>query len=432
MTKEKDPVLRFLSDLWMDVQDPGFVWQIVSLISCLLIARWVSGWWQKRAGQHSDNLQAAGARLAFPLVALVLVGIVRLGLKPFFHVNLLKLAFPLLSSMALVRGVVFVFRQAFPHAAWLAAWERIIAAVVWGWLALYITDLTPYVIESLEEVDFSVGKQSFNLWMMLHGVVTVFLTIVSAMWVAGVLEARLMRVDVIDSSLRIVLIRLGKALLTVIAFLGSLALVGIDMTALSVFTGALGVGLGLGLQKIASNYISGFIILLDRSIRLGNVVHVGAQSGQVTQITTRFTVLKHPTGCEYIVPNESLVNEVVQNQTFTDSKMRLSTTVGVAYDSDLDLVSRLLCEAAKTHPRVLADPPPIAFLTAFADSSINMELGFWIADPEGGRGNVLSDINFSIWRIFKENQIQIPFPQREVRLLGEAAGIPASDKGSAN
>ncbi len=432
MSREKDPVLRFLSDLWGDIQDPGFVWQIVALISCLLVAAWVSRWWQKRSNQPNDKLQAAGARLAFPVVALLLVGIVRLCLKPFFHVNLLKLAFPLLSSMALVRGVVFVFRQAFPRAAWLAAWERIIAAVVWGWLALYITDLTPYVIDSLEEIDFSVGKETFNLWMILHGIVTVFLTIVTAMWGAGMLEARLMRVEVIDTSLRIVLVRVSKALLTVIAFLGSLALVGIDMTALSVFTGALGVGLGLGLQKIASNYISGFIILLDRSIRIGNVVHVGAQSGQVTQITTRFTVLKHPTGCEYIVPNESLVNEVVQNQTFTDSKMRLATTVGVAYDSDLDLVARLLCDAAKEHPRVLLDPPPSALLISFADSSINMELGFWIADPEAGRGNVLSDINFSIWRLFKEHQIQIPFPQREVRLLGEPAATPVSDKVSAN
>jgi small-conductance mechanosensitive channel len=190
------------------------------------------------------------------------------------------------------------------------------------------------------------------------------------------------------------------------------------MTALSVFTGALGVGLGFGLQKIASNYVSGFIILLDRSIRLGNIVQVGNDAGQVTQITTRYTVLKHPGGTEYIVPNEALIGSVVQNQTYSDSRVRLATTIGVAYASDLERVMRLMAEAAAAHPRVLQDPPPKVLLTLFADSAINLELGFWIADPEEGRGNVLSDVNFAIWNAFRIHGIEIPYPQREVRLLG--------------
>jgi small-conductance mechanosensitive channel len=339
----------------------------------------------------------------------------------FIHVNLLKLALPLLGSLALVRAVVFVLRQAFPAAAWLTAWERIIATLVWGWLALYITDLAPHVIDALEQVDFTFGKLHVNLWMILHGLVTVVLTVIAALWVAGVIEARLMRVDTLDSSLRIVAVRIAKALLTVGAFLTSLSLVGIDMTALSVFTGALGVGLGLGLQKIASNYVSGFIILLDRSIRLGNVVQIGADGGQVTQITTRYTVLKHPSGSEFIVPNETLIANVVQNQSYSDKRLRLATTVGVAYDSDLELAMRLMREAAAAQPRVLADPPPRVFLTMFADSSINLELGFWVADPEEGKGNVISDVNLAIWRAFREHGVEIPFPQREVRLLNEKA-----------
>ncbi|MEN3374082.1 mechanosensitive ion channel domain-containing protein [Dechloromonas sp. ZS-1] len=415
------PALQLFHDLLADIRDPDFIWQVLALIVSLLAASLIARWWRARNEEGAGRLSDASARLAFPLVGMLLVGAARLGLENFLHVNLLKLAMPLLGSMALVRSVVFVLRQAFPRAAWLAAWERIIAATVWGWLALYITDVAPHVIAALESVQFAIGKQKVDLWMILHGVVTVFLTVVFALWVAGVIERKLMRVDALDSSLRIVGVRVAKALLTVIAIVTSLSLVGIDMTALSVFTGALGVGLGFGLQKIASNYVSGFIILLDRSIRLGNIVQVGNDAGQVTQITTRYTVLKHPGGTEFIVPNETLIGSTVQNQTYSDRRLRLATAVGVAYGSDLDRVMSIMVAVAEAHPRVLRDPAPKVLLTQFADSAINLELGFWIDDPEEGRGNVISDINIGIWRAFREQGIEIPFPQREVRLLDQAS-----------
>lgn len=417
MSASKDPALQLISDLWADLGNPDFIWQACALLACLGLAMLIARGWRRRFEEGAGRISDAGARLAFPLSGMVLVAAARLALKPFIHVNLLKVAMPLLGSMALVRSVVFVLRQAFPKAAWLTAWERIIAAVVWGWLALYITDLAPYVIEALEQVQFKIGQQAVDLWMILRGVVTIFLTVVLALWIAGVIEARLMQVESLDGNLRIVGVRVAKAVLTVVAILISLSLVGIDMTALSVFTGALGVGLGFGLQKIASNYVSGFIILLDRSIRIGNIVQVGADSGEVTQITTRYTVLKHPVGVEYIVPNETLIGGVVQNQTFSDTRIRLVTTVGVAYDTDLDLAVRLMTSVAAAHERVLVDPPPKVFLSRFGDSSLDLELGFWITDPEGGKGNVLSDINFGVWRAFKENNIVIPFPQREIRIL---------------
>jgi small-conductance mechanosensitive channel len=415
------PALQLFHDLLADIRDPDFIWQVLALIVSLLAASLIARWWRARNEEGAGRLSDASARLAFPLIGMLLVGAARLGLENFLHVNLLKLAMPLLGSMALVRSVVFVLRQAFPRAAWLAAWERIIAATVWGWLALYITDVAPHVIAALESVQFAIGKQKVDLWMILHGVVTVFLTVVFALWVAGVIERKLMRVEALDSSLRIVGVRVAKALLTVIAIVTSLSLVGIDMTALSVFTGALGVGLGFGLQKIASNYVSGFIILLDRSIRLGNIVQVGNDAGQVTQITTRYTVLKHPGGTEFIVPNETLIGSTVQNQTYSDRRLRLATAVGVAYGSDLDRVMSIMVAVAEAHPRVLNDPAPKVLLTQFADSAINLELGFWIDDPEEGRGNVISDINIGIWRAFREQGIEIPFPQREVRLLDQAS-----------
>lgn len=416
---QKSPALRLINDLLADFRDPDFIWQVVALAACLGLAYLVAHWWQGRHAEGAGRLSDAGSRLAFPLTGMVLAGLAIATLGSLIHVNLLKLAMPLLGSMALVRGVIFVLRQAFPRATWLTAWERIIAATVWVWLALYITDLAPYVIDAMEGVEFHIGKQHVDLWTILRAVATIFLTVVFALWIAGVIEAKLMRLHALDANLRIVGVRVAKAGLTVIAILTSLALVGIDMTALSVFTGALGVGLGLGLQKIASNYVSGFIILLDRSIRIGNIVQVGSDSGEVTQITTRYTVLKHPGGTEFIVPNETLIGSTVQNQTYSNNQLRLATTIGVAYDTDLDLAQRLMIEAAAAHPRVLGSPAPKAFLTQFADSSINLELGFWIDDPEEGKGNIVSDVNFAIWRAFKEHGVAIPFPQREVRILNE-------------
>ncbi|HZX29830.1 MAG TPA: mechanosensitive ion channel domain-containing protein [Rhodocyclaceae bacterium] len=415
--------LRLLGDLWADLSDPNFIWQVVTLVVCLGIAALVGRWWRKRSrGPEASRLRSASSRLAFPLTAVVLVGTAQLALHHFIHVNLLWLAIPLLSTLALVRSTVYVMRYAFPSATWLAASERILTLIIWGSLALYITDLAPFVIDALESVAVPVGKQQITLWMIIHGVVTIFAIVVLALWVAGLLEARLMGIAGLDTSVRIVALRVAKAVLTLMAMLFSLSLIGIDMTALSVFTGALGVGLGFGLQKIASNYVSGFIILLDRSIRIGNIVQVDANTnGVVTQITTRYTVLRNGNGTEFIVPNETLVSNIVQNQSFSDTRVRVFTVVGVAYDTDLDEAMATMAAVAAAHRRVLPDPAPQVFLSQFADSSINLELGFWISDPEGGIGNVRSEVNLALWRAFKEKGIEIPFPQREVRFLNAPA-----------
>ena len=412
MTQQHNEALQLFRDLVDDLRDPNFVWQVVTLAACVGAAWLFARWWIGRHHQEgAGRLKDAGARLAFPLTAVALVGIARLVLQQFIHVNLFRLALPLLGSMALVRAVVFVLRQAFPKATWLTAWERIIATFIWGWLALYITDLAPDVIAVLEDVVFPLGAQRLNLWMVLQGIVTVFFTVVAALWVSGLVEARLMRMDGVDSSLRIVGVRVAKTLLTVAALVTGLTLVGIDMTAFSVFTGALGVGLGLGMQRIASNSVSGFIILLDRSIHIGDVVQVSGTGGQVSKITTRYTVLKNTGGVEFIVPNEALISNVVQNQSYSDTRVRVATTVGVTSDTDLDLAMRLMAEAASGHRRILADPAPKVLLTTFGDGSVQLELGFWIADPEAGKGGVTSDVNIAIWRAFRDHGIEISFPQ---------------------
>ncbi|MCX7179585.1 MAG: mechanosensitive ion channel, partial [Proteobacteria bacterium] len=191
----------------------------------------------------------------------------------------------------------------------------------------------------------------------------------------------------------------------------------IDLTTLSVFGGALGVGIGFGLQKIASSYVSGFIILLDRSIRIGNFISVGTERGQVTQITTRYTVLKGLTGIEAIVPNEILVNSVVLNESYTDPHVRIALPVQIGYGSDIERAMCILLEALSDQVRVLRDPAPRALVVAFADSGINLELGFWIADPQLGTLELRSDIYLAIWHGFQRAGIQIPYPQREIRVI---------------
>jgi small-conductance mechanosensitive channel len=424
-------MFALLHDLWGDFREPDFLWQALALCLSLGLGWWLSQRLRRHDKAHSSAdrsaLQVFGAaslkRLAFPLLSLAFVLILRNVLKfgHWSHVSLLDLAIPLLLSLALVRATIYVLRRAFSPSGWLATSERFIALTIWLCLALYITGYSDPLIEMLEQVSFHVGKQKLDLWILLNGAVTIFATVLIALWMAGMIEGRLTAAEHLDSSMRVVLGRLAKAVFSVIALLFSLSMVGIDVTALSVFGGALAVGLGFGLQKIASNYVSGFIILLDRSIRIGNVVAVDATtSGVVTQITTRYTVLRTLSGTEVIIPNEYLVSNIVQNQSFTDTRVRIGVPVQVAYSTDLEQAMRLMEAAAQTQPRVLADPPPKVFLTAFADSGINLELGVWIADPQDGTGGVRSDINFAIWRAFREHGIEIPFPQREVRLIPEA------------
>lgn len=414
-----------LIDLWRDLQQPEVVWQGLVLLVCFMLALGFERWLDRRIAGAApvenralDLGQRGLRRFALPLVMLLLVLAARPALALWHHVNLLSLAVPLLVSLLAIRAVMFVVRHSFFSAApWVAGFERVLALAVWSVVALHILGILPELIALLEAVRFSFGKQQMNLWLLLQGAGAVLATLLVALWIGGVAETRLMSAQGIDGNLRIVLSRLVRALLILVAVLIGLPLVGIDLTTLSVFGGALGVGLGFGLQKIAANYVSGFIILLDRSIRIGNLIEVAGQRGGVTRITTRYTLLKNPSGIEIVVPNEMLVGSVIANETFSDPKVRVAVKAQVAYDADLERALDLMVEAARIQPRVLVTPPPKAIVTAFADSGIDLELGFWIADPEEGTGQVRSDILLAIWKSFRTAGIKIPYPQREVRVL---------------
>ncbi len=410
-----------LADLWSDLQQPAILWQGGTLALCLLVAWWVSRLLQWRAPEDSREALKRGAaayrRVVFPLLAMLLLVAGRAALGQWHSTNLLRVAIPLFGALAGIRFAVYLLRLAFSHAAWLDAFERSIATLVWAALALHLTGLLPEIVRWLSEVELSVGKHSISLWTLLGVAFWIAMTLLLALWAGAALEVRLMRAEGLHSSLRVVFARLGKAVLLVAAVLVVLPLMGVDLTVLSVFGGALGVGLGLGMQKIASNYLSGFIILLDRSIRLGDMITADGHYGEVTRITTRYAVVRALTGVEAIIPNDTLVTTTVLNHSYSDKRVRLAVRVQVAYRTDMAEVLKILTDVASRHARVLKEPEPTAQVVQLADSGVDLELGFWIEDPERGSQNVRSDVSIELLAEFKARGIEIPYPQREVRLL---------------
>ncbi|MFA9441494.1 mechanosensitive ion channel family protein [Uliginosibacterium sp. sgz301328] len=386
----------------------------------------------RRVGRHvrgmQGDLQYAGLRrLAFPLIGVLLLGVARFAADHSgWSLHLVGVATRLLIALALVRIVVYALRRAFAPSGWLANFERSIAAMIWLVVALDALGLLPDLIQWLDGYSLMIGKSRLTLWSVMHGAVTVMAALILALWIGGLLEARLMAAS-IDRSVQVVLSRAVKALLVFVAVLVGASLAGLDLTTLSVFSGALGVGLGLGMQRIASNYVAGFIILLDRSIRIGDIIQVGSeQRGEVKQITTRYTVVRALNGIHYIVPNEALVSSVVQNETYIDTRTRGSLRVQVGYNADVDRAIAIMEELARAQPRVIADPAPSASLISFDDSGITLELGFWVSDPLKGTGGIRSDIGRELLRRFRTESIEIPFPQREVRIIGQGEAASGS------
>ncbi len=434
MTAERllDSMLR---DLWTDLQEPAVFWQLAVLALCLGVAAWRASVSLRRRAQReasgpdaprtrvailrSQAAQQALGRVVFPLWALVLVALARPVLGHWHSTNLLRLAIVLLIAYALIRVIVYVISRLAQTPA-LIAFERVLVVSVWIGAALYVTGYWVDVIELLSAVQLPVGRQRVTLWTLLSSGFWVVLTLLAALWIGGFAEARLLANETVDASLRAVFGRLLRAVLLVVAVLVGLSLVGLDVTALSVFGGAVGVGVGLGLQRIASNYVSGFIVLLERRVKIGDVVRVEQLTGRVTDIRTRFTVLRALDGVEHIVPNELFTGNPVQNFSSAGA-LRLKVSVQVAYATDVARARQVAEDAARGVPRVLADPPPVAMLTGFAADGLNLDVGFSIADPQLGQGNVMSDVCLALWEAFRREGITIPFPQREIRILNTPA-----------
>jgi small-conductance mechanosensitive channel len=420
-------ISNFLADLWDDLHQPALLWQVAALVFCLtsgwLLARLLRGRFtgsdtQKRFVRM--GMESFG-RVLSPVLALTLIAIATPLLAQWHKVNLLRLAIPLVASFALIRLAFYVLRRVFAREGKgghiLAVSETVFAGVVWIGVALYITGLWPDMVDYLEQTVVPVGRKQVSILTILQAAASVVVTLMLALWAGALIEERLMRMESVHSSLRAVMARMARALLILVAVLLSLSLVGIDITVLSVFGGALGVGIGLGLQKIVSNYVSGFVILLERSLKIGDIVTVDRYHGQVTKINTRYTIVRGGDGIETVIPNEMLISGAVQNYSLTDSSLRLATQITIGYQSDVEQVLLLLQETVAAVDRVCAAPAPQASLMRFGADGLELEVGFWIADPANGRSNALSDVNRAIWKMLQKYQIEVPFPQRDIRLI---------------
>lgn len=393
---------------------PEAVYQTLGILACVVVA-WAASrlLWKRIASEDAK-------RLVFPLLALAFTLIGKAVFKEIHQpLQLIDIAIQMLIALAVIRTLVYMLQAIFTQQAWMASIERIIAWLIWIVLALHIAGFSRNLLESLDEISFDFGKERISALLVMQALIIIAVSFLVSLWASRAIEKRIMAAGVMDMNLRVMLSKITRTAFIVLASLVTLSAAGIDMTALSMFGGALGVGLGLGLQKIASNYVSGFIILLDRSIHINDIVSIEDKTGVLTKLTTRYVVLKSPDGSEALIPNDTLITSTVVNHTYTDRQVRLAAPVEVGYGSDLELAMKIMLDAAKNQPRVLDSPEPQVFLRSFADSGIDLELGFWIADLEQGRFGLISDINLEIWREFKNHGIEIPFPQREVRLLGQ-------------
>jgi small-conductance mechanosensitive channel len=374
-------------------------------------------------------------RLAFPATALLLLWAGELALRltgligSTADARLLRLAMALVGALALVRLLVYAMRRALISVAVIGPFERAIAFTAWAVVAMYVTGVLADVTDWLQATQIPIGKTNVSLWAVLTSLAATLVSLLAAMWLGSLVEARLMSAPGLDLNVRVVLGRVARAVLILVAVLAALAVSGIDLTVLSVFGGALGVGLGLGLQRIASNYVSGFILLLDRSLRIGDLISVaGAVDryyGTVTQISTRYTLLRAMDGTESVIPNELLVSAPVVNHSLSDRRVRLAVRISIAYESDLDLALRLGEQAARSTERVLADPPPGSLLVEFAADGLLLEIGFWIEDPEQGRMNIQSAVAIAVYKLYVDRGVTIPYPRRDIRILDGAGAVPS-------
>lgn len=399
--------------IWQEIQADMatyvMLWQAALIIIAIVTAWMINGalrnYVMQRAPEHWKLAIGSINRVLFPLSSLVLVLFSQLILSGWQHTGLLQLASRLLLAMAFIRLVVYLVRYLFQPSGWLKTLESVIAWSIWGILALYLTGLLPQITQGLEAKHFNIGKNPVNLLQVLQAMFTVVFTIFIALWISRLLENKLMRADHVNMNMRVVLGKLIRIILLCVATLIALSAVGLDITLLSVFGGALGVGLGFGLQRIASNYVSGFIILLDKSMQIGDVISVDKHYGMVSDMRARYMVLSKPDGTHVIIPNESLITTAVINHSLTEHKGRVQIDLAISVDSPLELAMQLLQDIAKQHARVLQTPEPVARIKGFNEHGVALTLTVWVSDPEDGVLGLQSALFMDIWKDFRVNEI---------------------------
>ena len=406
--------------------------EIAALALCL-----VTGGFVGTALRHRLRRQATAAPLlltwnyffsqgsvvvAPSLTAFLLVMLARSALAAaHFDITVLDAAMRLIGAYAVVRIGAFLFTASLGNKLWMQHWENRVTLFLWLVIAAeYLGWLDP-IINTLDRLGISSGKSRISLWSVMKLFFTLTLFVLAAAWISRWLERRLKKLNNLAPSTRIGIAKFSNAFLIGLSILLGLNAAGVDLTALTVLTGAIGLGLGFGLQSIAANFVSGFVLLLDRSIKPGDVISLSGQSGTntenfgwVQELRGRYVVVRDRDGVEMLVPNQQLISNAVINWSYTDSRVRLKLPIRVSYRDDPELALQTLLAACEGQKRVLRDPAPVSRLMHFSDSGIELELRFWIADPQEGVNNVRSEVNRAIWRLFKENKLTIPTAQREI------------------
>lgn len=411
---------------WFDaLLQPSSLIELAVLVSCVLLAWLVVRVIRRASGPVDESSILFGRRIIdgvlFPILLLFLAYVVEGFLARVFPLAVFRMAIPVLLSLALIRLGVKVLQAAFKDAPLVRALERTISWAAWIAMVLWVSGLLPVILEELDDIKWKVGNSTMSVRTMLEGALTAGVVLLITLWISSAIEARLLRSATgSELSLRKAVSNATRAVLMFVGLLLALSSVGIDLTALSVLGGAVGVGVGFGLQKLAANYVSGFVMLAERSVRIGDNVRVDTFEGRITDINARYTVVRAASGRESIVPNEMFIISRIENLSLTDTRVLQSTVVSVGYDSDVALVMRLLSEAALKQSRVLREPGPSVALTNFGADGLEFTLNYWMSDPENGQQNLRSDINVAILQSLRDNHIDIPYPQRVVHTVAVA------------
>lgn len=335
--------------------------------------------------------------------------------------GVLDTAMELAATLVAVRFAMYLLRLGLGPDSWMRTWESRLTLLIWLGISFEIVGWFGAIEATLDHINLLPGRGQFTLWALLKGLVIISAFVLITSVLARTIERRVMSIESIALSTRIGINKFTYFFLVGLGILLGINAAGVDLTALTVLTGAVGLGLGFGLQSIASNFVSGFVLLMDKSIKPGDVISFTGMPGTSTEsfgwvqaLRGRYVVVRDRDGVETLVPNQSLVTNSVINWSYSDRKVRLKLPVRISYRDDPEKALALLIRAADGHPRILHDPAPVSRLMQFSDHGMDLELRFWIADPEGGVNNVRSDVNRMIWRLFREAGITIPSAQREV------------------
>lgn len=380
-------------------------WACASRLHRLLEREWNSSWYNR----FGAPVARAIAPLSLPVIWIVLQWFSVLAAENAKWPNhLIEIVVSLLTAWIVIRFTATLIRN--------KQCSRVITIAAWSIAALNITNLLEPTQIILADMGINVGDAYISVLSVIKAGIALGILLYIAGFVASLLERRLVSTPEISPSARVLFSKLFRISIFTVAIVVGLESVGIDLTAFAVFSGAVGLGLGFGLQKVIANLISGIILLMDKSVKPGDVISLGTTYGQIKTLGARYVSVVTRDGTEHLIPNEELISQRVENWSFSNRMLRLRMPIGVSYDSDVHHAIALALEVSAETPRVLTEPKPVCQLKAFGDSSLNLELRVWVNDPQNGLGGVRSQVLLGIWDKFKVHGIEFPYPQRDIHI----------------